>query len=171
MTMNRRRHQRPAPTTPASSFDEELVVNTIFNHGGNATARELARELGISASTLSKWMKEYPAINSAVREMRSYVDDAIESALAKRAMGYDVDYEEVIDGPKGTTTKTGTTHIPPDVGAAKFWLTNRRRDRWADRQVVEIEGGLKTALQHAAEVLNLDVAEWKDVTDADAASS
>jgi hypothetical protein len=52
------------------------------------------------------------------------------------------------------------------VGAAKFWLANRRRDKWAERQVIEVEGGLKVALLHAAEVLNLDAGEWKDVTDA-----
>ncbi len=162
LTTRRRSHQPPSTSGP----DVTQIVNTVFNHSGNATARELAADLGVSANTLNRWMKEYPEVDAAVREMRSYVDDAIESALAKRAQGYSVPYEEISDGPKGTTTKTGHTHIPADVGAAKFWLANRRRDKWAERQVIEVEGGLKVALLHAAEALNLDAGEWKDVTDA-----
>jgi transposase-like protein len=171
MTTFRRRSHQPDPVAKPlpsvqSGFDEKLVIATIYDHVGNATTRELSRELGVSNSTLARWMKEFPAINSAVREMRSYVDDAVESSLAKRAIGYEVTETSTSDGPKGVTTTEKNVHIAPDVGAAKFWLSNRRRESWADRQVVEIEGGLKVAIAHAAELLELDPSEWKDVTDA-----
>lgn len=171
MTMLRRRsHQsepaaKPLPSVQ-SGFDEKLIIDTIYDHAGNATTRELSRELGVSSSTLVRWMKEFPAINSAVREMRSYVDDAVESSLAKRAIGYSVVETTIKEDDESIVTTTKDVHIAPDVGAAKFWLSNRRREDWADRQVVEIEGGLKVAIAHAAELLELDPGEWKDVTDA-----
>jgi hypothetical protein len=148
-------------------IDVPEIVNTIFDHAGNATLRELGVQLGVSAATVQRWMKEYPEIDAAVREMRSYVDDAIESALAKRAKGYNVtEITTKVEDDNSTTVTTKDVHIAPDVGAAKFWLSNRRRDKWADRQVIEVEGGLKVALAHAAEALNLDPSQWKDVTDA-----
>lgn len=167
--IDRRKSHQPdtKPLTPVhSGFDEQLVINTIFDHAGNATTRELSRELGVSASTLVRWMKEFPAINSAVREMRSYVDDGIESALAKRAKGYTA-YETITKTEDDSTTVTEKEiHIAPDVGAAKFWLTNRRPDQWADKQTVEVSGNLQHILSHLDEVFDLAATEYKDETDA-----
>ena len=33
-------------------------------------------------------------------------------------------------------------HFPPDVGAAKLWLTNRRPKDWRERREVEVTGTL-----------------------------
>jgi len=149
-----------------TEYDEDVCLHALHDHTGAATHRELADALGVSGSTLIKWMGQYPALKAAVAEAKSRVDDRVVSALAKRAQGYSVPYEEITDGPKGVTTKTGETHIPPDVGAAKFWLTNRRRDEWSERKVVEVDGTLQQAILNAAAVLDLDVSAWEDVTDA-----
>jgi hypothetical protein len=149
---------------PTSSFDLEFVLRTVYEHKGSATARELSRALGVSTATLSGWMREHPEVEAAVREVRSFADDAVESALFKRAIGYELDVVEKTETTtaKGTfsSTKTRVDHIPPDVGAAKFWLANRRRGKWADRKVVEVEASLTAILDHVAEVLDLDPSEW-----------
>src|SRR5260370_18879986 len=31
-------------------------------------------------------------------------------------------------------------HLPPDVGAAKLWLSRRQPDKWKDRQEVNVTG-------------------------------
>lgn len=161
--LTKAKHKEP------TGIDVPEIVNTIFDHAGNATLRELGVQLGVSAATVQRWMKEYPEIDAAVREMRSYVDDGIESALAKRAKGYNVPYEETTTKDEGdktvTTVKTGETHIPPDVGAAKFWLSNRRRDVWSDRQEIVVTGNLKHILDHLDEIVDLPATEYKDLTD------
>lgn len=149
-----------------SLYDEDMCLNVLHDHAGAATNRELADALGVSGPTLVKWVSQYPALKAAVAEAKARVDDQIVSALAKRAQGYSVPYEETVDGPKGLTTKSGETHIPADVGAAKFWLTNRRRDEWSERKVVEVDGTLQQAILSAAEVLDLDMSEWEDVSNA-----
>jgi hypothetical protein len=148
-------------------YDEATVLATLYSHTGAATARELSVELGISTGTFAQWQRQYPAFKAAVAEVRSYVDDAVESALAKRARGFDYLEISTSTGPKGTTVTEKEVFVPPDVGAAKFWLTNRRREAWTERKTVEIEGGLKAALDRVAEVLDLDLSDWEDVTDAE----
>jgi hypothetical protein len=37
-------------------------------------------------------------------------------------------------------------HLPPDVGAAKLWLLNRRPKEWRERREVEVTGTLEHRL-------------------------
>jgi hypothetical protein len=55
--------------------------------------------------------------------------------LFERAVGYDYDYDLGCG-------KTVIRHIPPDVGAIKLWLLNRRPDRWKEKVEVANTGGL-----------------------------
>ena len=145
-------------------IDVQEIVLTIFDHSGNATTRELAADLGIRPSTLETWMRKHPEIRSAVREMRSYVDDSIESALAKRAKGYNVtETTTKVEDDGATTVTTKDVHIPPDVAASKFWLSNRRRDKWTDRQVVEVTGNLQHILAHLDDTFDLTEDDWKEL--------
>ena len=63
----------------------------------------------------------------------------MENALLKRALGYE--YEEVKEKFEGNvmTERTVTKkEVIPDVTAQIFWLKNRKRETWADRQNIEI---------------------------------
>lgn len=83
------------------------------------------------------------------------MDQEVENALLKRAMGYQ--YEEIVteveEIPTGKIREDGTPivrqikHIRktqktvlPDTTAQIFWLKNRRPDRWRDRQ--EVNGNI-----------------------------
>src|SRR6266849_4943686 len=37
-------------------------------------------------------------------------------------------------------------HLPPDVGAAKLWLSRRRPDLWRERQQLEVSGSIEHQL-------------------------
>ena len=37
-------------------------------------------------------------------------------------------------------------HLPPDVGAAKLWLSRRQPERWKERQEVDVSGTLEHRL-------------------------
>ena len=103
------------------------------------TDEQIAENAGINPATLYVWKKKYPEISETLKRGKEVVDRQVENALLKRALGYE--YEEVKEKFEGnvmterTVTKKG---VVPDVTAQIFWLKNRKREAWADRQNVEI---------------------------------
>ena len=115
--------------------------------GEGRSLREIAGELGVSPAALRRYRAERPELAAcfpgeppppgpAGDEAAS---DAVEAALLRRACGYD--YEEQVTeekyvkemGEVVTFTRTSRKHLQPDSTAIQFWLTNRRKDRWAQR--------------------------------------
>ena len=92
----------------------------------------LARELGISPSTLNRCRKQHPEFGELFADAESARDDLVEEALLKRATGY-----ENSDGKE----------IPPDVRAAVFWLKNRRPEDWQDRREISLAEPVKIELK------------------------
>lgn len=107
------------------------------------TNEQIAKNLGISIDRLYVYKNEHKEFTEALKKGREVVDFEVENALLKRALGYD--YEEVKveksdkDGVKVIKT---VKHIPPDVGAAAFWLKNRKPTDWRDKREIgaEIDG-------------------------------
>lgn len=99
------------------------------------TDDQIAKNCGVSRSTLAQWKISFPDISDALKKGKEVVDYAVESALLKRALGYEVEEtkeeDSDKDGHKSITTKR---HIPADPTAAIFWLKNRRPDQWRDRR-------------------------------------
>jgi hypothetical protein len=48
----------------------------------------------------------------------------------------------LIDDGKPVVSDYFIEHIPPDIGAIKLWLLNRRPDRWREKVEVANTGGL-----------------------------
>ena len=104
---------------------------------------QIAQNIGIHPSTLYDWQNKYPEIAEALKQGKEVIDRQVESALLKRALGYE--YEEV----KMIATESGGKRVEktrkqvlPDVGAQIFWLKNRKPKEWRDRQEVEHSGDL-----------------------------
>ena len=114
------------------------------------TDEQIARNMGISPSTLYEWKKKYPEISEVLKKGKEVVDRQVENALLKRALGYD--YEEVktliedVDGKKKKKVEKTVKHIAPDVTAQIFWLKNRRPDKWRDKQDIEHSGAIKNEI-------------------------
>ncbi len=105
------------------------------------TDEQIAHNMGISYSTLRVWKEKYSAISAALKKGKEIVDIEVENSLLKRAMGYTVTEttkEKVLNPATKkyelTVTKEVTKEVPPDVGAAAFWLKNRRPDIWREKQ-------------------------------------
>lgn len=95
---------------------------------------QIAANIGVAERTFTEWKARFPAISSALKKGKAPVDFIVENALFKRATGYE--WEETTteintDGKRHI--RKVTKHVPPDVGAAIFWLKNRRRDKWRER--------------------------------------
>ncbi len=112
---------------------------------------QIAHNLGISKQTFYDWQKRYPDFLDALKRNKEIVDREVESALHKRAMGYQ--YDEVTY-EAGIETKRVTKVALPDVTAQIFWLKNRKPGEWRDKQEVEHKGQME--VQHGVDQAFLD---------------
>ncbi len=98
------------------------------------TDYEIGTIFGVTGITISRWKVEHPEFGDALRTGKIQADERVERALYSRAVGYSFDSEE-IHWVKGKPKRIPVVkHVPPDISAARLWLTNRRRDYWRDVQ-------------------------------------
>lgn len=111
--------------------------------GNGRTLADLAKAFGVARSTIEEWQKHHPAFSVAIKLGREDACDRVERALFERATGYSWDSEKLITVSDGGGSHVERhpikEHVPPDPAALKFFLANRRRKEWAERQ--QIEGG------------------------------
>ena len=106
----------------------------------HATMKEIAQALGVSYSGFRKYAKDYPQLAGILTENRQKANEEAIGSFWKRVTGYEAKEvtRERIDG-KMVVVKEVTKHIPPDVGAGQFWLTNAMPDRFKNRQSIDAE--------------------------------
>ena len=104
------------------------------------TDEQIAKNIGISRSTLNEWKKKYSDISDTLKQGKEVIDRQVENALLKRAIGYE--YEEVSEKFEGgvlTERKVTKKQVVPDTTAQIFWLKNRKPSMWRDRAQVDID--------------------------------
>ena len=108
------------------------------------TDEQIAAHLGVGVSTIYDWKKIYPEFSEAIKESKSKADSLVESALYKRAFGFEYDEVKKVSD-EGGLIKTEITkkQVAPDTTAQIFWLKNRRPDLWRDAQRIEHSGEVK----------------------------
>lgn len=100
---------------------------------------DLAEEFGVTTSTIWLWRCKFEDFSNALLEGKEAFDNRCERALAIRACGYSVHTEKVFCYEGSIVRADVIEHYPPDVGAIKMWLGNRRPDRWKDKQEVKLD--------------------------------
>lgn len=109
-----------------------------------ATDQEIADAFGISRMTLHRWKREFPELKEAMENAKATADARVEKSLYKRALGYEmVETEEIAEVDdegfrKVTAVKTKTKQVAPDTMAIMYWLNNRKRGQWAQKQEVQV---------------------------------
>jgi hypothetical protein len=96
--------------------------------------------MGISTTSLYDYQLKFPEITDALKRGKAPVDNEVENALLKRAMGFE--YEEVTteiieqpDGSQRKHVKKTKKMVVPDTVAQIFWLKNRRPELWRDKPI------------------------------------
>lgn len=98
------------------------------------TDEQIAKNIGVSRSTLNEWKSKYSDISDALKKGKEVVDIQVENALLKRALGYDFQETRVEKSDKdGTKIIQTLKHIPADTTAQIFWLKNRQPGKWRDK--------------------------------------
>lgn len=77
--------------------DEWLTKEGLTKLGGWARSglsdEQIAKNVGVSRSTLNEWKKKYPDISDTLKKEKEVADFEVENALFRRATGYE--HEEV----------------------------------------------------------------------------
>jgi hypothetical protein len=106
-----------------------------------ATDAELAAEFGVDTSTIWRWQSRHESFCNALKLQKGDFDERIVRSLAQRAAGYSYVATKVYLHEGRPVVVEYEEHVPPDPGAAKLWLTNRRPEEWRDKQEHELSGG------------------------------
>lgn len=88
--------------------DDKLILLGGWARDG-LTNEQIANNIGINAKTLYEWKNKESKISNVLKRNREVVDFEVENALLKNAM-------------EGNVT------------AQIFWLKNRKKDRWREKQ-------------------------------------
>lgn len=107
--------------------------------------RQIAKNMGISRSTLYEWKKKYSDISDALERGKTVINEEVENALLKKALGYTYTEQVAVktkqiyyDDRNNKCQKEEVVvmdvekEVPADITAIKFWLINRERERWSD---------------------------------------
>ena len=73
------------------------------------TYEQIAHNMGIGLTTLKEWRQKEPTISATLKKGREVVDFEVENALLKNA-------------------------LEGNVTAQIFWLKNRKKDHWREKQ-------------------------------------
>jgi hypothetical protein len=109
--------KEPSKSGRPSSYKPEYPEQATQLCRLGATDAELAKFFDVALSTFHKWKLDHPEFSDALKEGKELSDARVAHALYTRATGYEKDGK----------------HIPPDTTACIFWLKNRRKDKWRDK--------------------------------------
>lgn len=102
-----------------------------------ATDMELAGFFNVAKSTINLWKKKYPEFSDSLKKGKAVADAEVVESLYKRAIGIEYTEKKVrIDGKKEIKEITKRL-IPPDPTSAIFWLKNRQKEKWRDKQEID----------------------------------
>jgi hypothetical protein len=104
-----------------------------------ATDQELADFFEVDVRTIYRWKHDQDDFCQALKSGKGVADERVERSLYQRAIGYEQD-EVKIFMPASSPAPVYApfrAKVAPDVTAAIFWLKNRRRDEWRDKQEVD----------------------------------
>jgi hypothetical protein len=129
-----------------------------------ATDAEIAHFFGVAISTIYLWKVQHKEFSEATKIGKRIADARVEHSLYLRAVGYSHDAVRIFKADRGKKPIYARyiEHIPPDVEAAKFWLRNRRPDKWRDRVEIERTGSLSDrSPEELKRLLVKRMVEWK----------
>lgn len=102
-----------------------------------ATDEDLADFFEVATSTINLWKETYPKFSEAIKKGKVVADAEVAERLYERAMGFEHDSEEIKIVNDSIERVPVRKIYPPDTAAAIFWLKNRKRVYWKDKQDIE----------------------------------
>ncbi|GKV89289.1 terminase [Pectobacterium carotovorum] len=101
-----------------------------------ATDKELAEFFEVSEATINNWKLVHYEFLESIKRGKQIADGEVADRLYQRAMGFiapDIDIRVIENKIVETPLEK---YYPPDTAAAIFWLKNRQKDKWREKQDV-----------------------------------
>lgn len=103
-----------------------------------ATDKELADFFEVAESTLNLWKKENKEFSESIKKGKLPADAEVAHSLYRRATGYKTDSVKVFQFQGEPIIVPIVEEVAPDTGAAMAWLKNRQKDKWRDKQEMDL---------------------------------
>ena len=147
--------KRPRAGQPSK---KELIDLTFIEalYSFNVIDEQICELLGITRQTLDNW-KEDEKFFAAIKRGKKISNDRVVKSLFERATGYDHPEDDIRVIDKEIVTTPTIKHYPPETAAMIFWLKNRDREHWRDKQDLNV-GLDETALAAILSLLPADYA-------------
>ena len=125
---------------------------------------KLADSFNISQSTLNLWKKRHPEFSEAIKRGKEIADGEVVQALYKSATGHKVSVKRIIEVDGKKVFGDVEEYYAPHPTSGIFWLKNRQRDKWRDKQQVEVTGKNGSALMVGTTDVPMNIAAraWED---------
>ena len=98
------------------------------------TDAEMADVWEVTEATITNWKSKSPEFFVPLKAGKAIADSKVERRLFERACGYSHPEDKIFCHQGKTTVIHTTKHYPPDTTACIFWLKNRQRENWRERQ-------------------------------------
>ena len=101
-----------------------------------ATDKDLADFFNTTEQTINAWKKK-PEFLESLKRGKMEADAVIAQKLFHRAKGYSHHEDKIFNANGEPLIVPTVRHYPPDTTAAIFWLKNRQKNKWRDRQELD----------------------------------
>lgn len=121
------------PTKYEPKFNDQVRKLCLLG----ADDKEIADFFEVEESTINNWKLAYPKFLESIKKGKIIADSEVSERLYERAIGFEHDSEEIKVINDSIERVPIRKIYPPDTAAAIFWLKNRKRAYWKDKQDIE----------------------------------
>lgn len=160
---DQKKRGRGRPTDFRAEYCEQVEKLCLLG----ATDEQIADFFGKAPSTVALWKLKHPEFSEAIKAGKIVADMDTAASLHRRTKVFEFDEQQAIkvkevtyggDGKRLREVErvevvTVRRTLPPDPVSCFFWLKNRRKDAWRDRQDHSHEGKLDVNLDEVRETL------------------
>ena len=113
-------------------------IETLYSLG--LTDEKVGLVLDVSVETIRTWKMKDKNFLAALTKGKEEADNRVVRALYERACGFELIEDDIRVVDKSVEVTPILKKYPPDTNAIKFWLTNRQKQEWRDKQDIEVGG-------------------------------
>lgn len=117
-----------------------------------ATDQEIAEAFHVSRRTIIRWRETYPSFDEACEHGKEIADAKVKRSLFERATGFEyqekesaIDVDPKTGEQKPVRVRTFTKKAVPDTMAIMYWLNNRSKGEFSQRQKITLDGAVQTS--------------------------
>jgi len=105
-----------------------------------STDMQLADFFGVEEKTINNWKEKHPEFLQSIKAGKEEADAKVAQSLYNRALGYSHPEDKIFNANGEPMVVPTTKYYPPDATSAIFWLKNRQKANWRDKQEIEQSG-------------------------------